>query len=624
VPRRHLPWVAVAAFVFLGAWLRFTGLGWGVRHPMHTDERVYVDNVVAMLRAGDLDHRFYTYPGLFFYLLALPLRLLGPAYWDGATPFVVSRAVVSAFGVANIAIAFVVARRLAGTAAGLTAAALLAVSPLDIRTSHEVRPDVLLQGFGLLALLRFQRLRTWRDDAESGLLVGLATAIKFTGLLMVPMYVAHRLLLAPRRTFLGGVALASAVIVAVVLVATPYAIIHAGSYASGPGNQLKMYYGNAPTEHVHYFSNLGYYLRDGYETLGVAGTLLLAGGLVLALRREPATWGARLVHPVTVVLVMSTALLVFPRLILPAMGVVYVLIGVAVTWIAERSRAAAAAAALLAFVPATQTSYRFARYLAAPSARDKALDWIAANVPKDARILETRFDAGIGGRAGAILGLDRARYDVVERNEGDRAELRLLAPEMDLIITGPGPGGPGTWGESLVTVFRGLGAANDLVLQLKRPDPRFVPDYRWLAARDLRLRVSDHAEQAAALVDGDPITHWSTDGALRGGEWIEIEWAAPIPVGRIELRLGNAPQRHGPDLEVSVRRADGGTWGAAKAAPARPEIAEQLEAQARGSTRPLSLAFVLNPRPITALRLTQTGVRPEPWVVSELRVGARQ
>ena len=618
-------WVAVAGLVLLGAWLRFTGLGWGVRHPMHTDERVYVDNVVAMLRAGNLDHRFYTYPGLFFYLLALPLRVLGPSYWDGGTPFVVSRALVSAFGVANIVLLFVVARRLVGTAAALAAAALLTVSPLDIRTSHEVRPDILLQGFGLLALLRFRRLAHLRDDAASGLLIGLATAIKFTGLLMVPMYVAHRLVARGRVQLVAGLALAAAVIVAVVLAATPYALIHAGSYASGPALQLKMYYGDAPTRHVDYLANLGYYLRDAYETLGPVAVLLLAAGAVLLFRREPAWWAARFVHPMTVVLVMATAVLVFPRLILPAMGVVYVIAGAAVGWIAERSRVLAAAAVLAAAVPAAQTSYRFARYLAEPSARDKALDWIEANVPVDARILETRFDAGIGGRAGSILGLDRARYDVLERNEGDRLELRLLAPEMDLVVTGSGPGGPGTWSESLVTAFRGMGAAQDLVLQLKTPDPRLVPRYRAVPAAQMRVEVSEGAAQSRALVDGDRQSAWSTSRTQAGGEWIELAFAAPARIGRLELWLGNTPQRHGPEIEIATRRADGGTeLSVVRAAPARPEVQEQLAARARGSSRPLSLVFVMNPRPITALRLTQRGVRPEPWVVAELRVDERE
>ena len=49
--------------------LRFTALGWGLRHTPDLDEQFFVENVRGMLARGDLDHRFHEYPGLVFYLL---------------------------------------------------------------------------------------------------------------------------------------------------------------------------------------------------------------------------------------------------------------------------------------------------------------------------------------------------------------------------------------------------------------------------------------------------------------------------------------------------------------------------------------------------------------------------
>ena len=115
-------------------------------------------NVVEMVRAGDLDHRFYTYPGLFFYLLAPGIAALGPGRWDGGDPYLVSRGVVAMVGVLNVALVYCAAARPLGRGAGLVAASLLAASPLDVETSHQVRPDVLLEGFGIVALLTFRRL----------------------------------------------------------------------------------------------------------------------------------------------------------------------------------------------------------------------------------------------------------------------------------------------------------------------------------------------------------------------------------------------------------------------------------------------------------------------------------
>src|SRR5438128_3802805 len=73
--------LALLAIVGLAAYLRFSGLDWGHRHPMHTDEQLFVENAVAMLDAGDLDHRFYRYPGLFIYMLAAGIAPLGAEAW---------------------------------------------------------------------------------------------------------------------------------------------------------------------------------------------------------------------------------------------------------------------------------------------------------------------------------------------------------------------------------------------------------------------------------------------------------------------------------------------------------------------------------------------------------------
>src|SRR5262249_34556755 len=74
--------------------------------------------------------------------------------------------------------------------------------------AHTVRPDVALEAFVLLALLAFRRLGPEpRGDLLAGAAVGAATAIKFTGVLLVPSYLLARGL-APgprlRRVPLGG------------------------------------------------------------------------------------------------------------------------------------------------------------------------------------------------------------------------------------------------------------------------------------------------------------------------------------------------------------------------------------------------------------------------------------
>ena len=53
-PRHSLPPGSMVVFVAvaLGAWIRFTGIGWGLSHPPHSDEQAYVESVNAMLDAA--------------------------------------------------------------------------------------------------------------------------------------------------------------------------------------------------------------------------------------------------------------------------------------------------------------------------------------------------------------------------------------------------------------------------------------------------------------------------------------------------------------------------------------------------------------------------------------------
>lgn len=101
---RRLSRALLVIILGLSAALRFVGLSWGLRHPPHLDEVWSMGNVVAMLKAGDLDHRLYQYPGLFMYTLASGVAALGRQRWDGPAPYLVGRAIVAAAGVLNLAL----------------------------------------------------------------------------------------------------------------------------------------------------------------------------------------------------------------------------------------------------------------------------------------------------------------------------------------------------------------------------------------------------------------------------------------------------------------------------------------------------------------------------------------
>jgi Dolichyl-phosphate-mannose-protein mannosyltransferase len=629
-PLGHSARLTLAAVVLLAAAMRFTVLDWGLRGPVHVDERVYVENVIQMVVAGDFDHRFYTYPGLFYYLLAPVVAALGaPRYFTNDAYFA-ARAVVAVCGTLNVALIFVVGRRILGTAAGLAAALFLAVSPLDVRTSHQVRPDILMEGFGLLALLQFQRLGSLREDVRAGLLIGAATAVKFTGLLMVPFYVLARLL--ARGPRVRGLVVAGLLTVGVVVVCTPYALIHFREYRSGPSAQLGMYY-QGGAQAPGYVERVGFYVASAGQALGPVAACLFFLGLLLASRSEPRRCLPALLHPLCVWLVMSSAALAFPRLILPGMGVVYLLAALPVQWLAQRSRPLAVALALAAAALPARGTLRYLNLNSHASPQDQALDWFEAHMPAGTRVLETRMEgAESGWDAGGMLGIDRRRHDFVAHTGRDGA-LKLLARDMDLVVTAPED--EEFWGDTLLTVYEAharraprtwsrLGRVyDDGPLVFRFQVPRMRLRYAPLDLSPARLSASEHAEQLEAVRDGAPASAWHSNGAATGREWLRIDLPAPATLCRVELLLGNVPADHAPDPRLRAS-ADGQAFEPVESVHAQPALAEQLLARRLGDTRPMRQALVFEPRSVRALEVLQTGVRTDPWVVGELRLFAYQ
>jgi hypothetical protein len=329
------------------------------------------------------------------------------------------------------------------------------------------------------------------------------------------------------------------------------------------------------------------------------------------------------------VAVMSTPLLVFPRLVLPAMGVVYVLAARPIAALGSRWPALAVALALAVAAFPLRGSIRYANLVSRPGTMDRALDWLTARVPDDALVLETRPEGADPGRfAGTLLGVDPARHELLAwTTEQDPRGLSLLSREADLVVTGAGDA---RWARPLRTVYEGhhlrtpgrwrvLSEPENgpVILRFRVSDRR--PRY---AAHDLRRARLDASEGAALLprlADGDPATAWRSGGPMSGDEWIEVRLPEPARVGSVELVLETPPAGHGPSLEVLLR-TPGGELAPVWSVDARPPLPEQVRARSLGSQRRLGQRLVFEAREADAVRILQRGVRPEAWGLAELRL----
>lgn len=588
--------LALGPLLLLGAALRFTGLSAGLRHVPHLDERYFVENVGWMLAERDFDHRFQEYPGFFFYLLAPVLAFFGPPAF-GASGYLAARAVVAAFGVASIGLVYALGVRLASPRAALLAAALVAVSPVEVFTAHEVRPDVVLEAFVLLAFLAFLRVgHDARQDGLSGLALGAATAVKFSGVLLVPSYLAQRVLSPGARV--RGLVVAGGVSLAAFAALSPYSFLHFGALVDGVRTQVGYHY--VPREGDGWAAMALTYLRVLGKALGAPALGLVAIGLVRA-RPEWRRFVPLALLPVVTIAVFSTAQVHHDRFLVPSLGVVALFAGLALDALPPL---AAGLLAVGAVVPPLLASVEGVAGLRAPGTRDQAIDWIEARQPEGSRILTTVED----------LGLDRRRYEVLTTPR--LTGLRVLeARHMDaLVVWAGGDDAPAL--ESFPLLFRANPAFRESGFPIEIRAPGDRPVYESVRLRDEWLRASEGADSLGVIHDGDLATAWRTRGNQRPGDFLQVDLPEPRRLGRIELVMGRQTRLFPRNIHVLVTR-DGREWRRVPVVQGRPPVADQVAAAG-----PPSDVLLVEPVAVRGVRLVQVGERARPWAVAELRLDA--
>lgn len=592
---------ALFAILLLAACLRFAGLGWGLRHGPDGDEQPFVDNAARMFAQRTLAHGFHEYPGLIFVLLAPAVALAGapPA---GPSAYLAARAVVAAFGVLSVALAFALARREGGRGAALLAAALLAVSPLEVFNAHEVKPDVVLGAFVLLAFFAFRRVAGERRfDLLSGVGIGAATAVKFSGALIAPAYVAYRLL-APGQRF-RRIAEAAAVSLLSFFVLSPYTLLRPQAALGGMDDQLTYHYEDRGHPPDVFFDLLGVY-SDALVTrgLGAVGIGLAVLGLALA----GSHWRRRLplaVFPVVALVVFSSAGVKHDRFLVPSLGVLAVLAGLGAESVARRAPRLGLALSLIAPILPLADSARYLGDILRPTTRDVVLDWVERHAAPGARIL----------CSDAALGIDPARHEFVPTT-GVAAADAQLARRADFAILGvpPGPG----FERVLLAQPRGPYSGPPLAVYVAEPAAR--PRYRPIPLEAGWLSADENQEALALAVDGRRNTGWSTLTPQRPGHFVEVRLPEPRLLARIDLDLGNRPLRRGLDIDVWVLPPAGAEWQPARVAGAR---AADLRRFPPTNPPGEELLFV-EPAMARAVRLTQGAHGERRWGFAELKLFA--
>lgn len=431
--QRRERWIAglgVGTLTILAFGLRAWKADWALPYVPHPDEPAIMNTVLRMLRDRDLNPHFFYYPSLWIYVQAavgwLQLRwgiargiyasaTQLPATTDIATSvpgfFVWGRLATAITGAATIPVVYALARRLAGSLAGLIAAALLTVNTFHIINSHYVMTDVpsaFLTSLALLWAVRIADRGSWRDYIVAGLFTGLAAGAKHHAVLVaVAIVVAHGVRWRGRSVhMLPRLIVAGVVSLICFLLTSPFVVLDYSEFRRDLTRQLNDYAAGAHGDITGAWP-IRYYL-DFYRerALGTFAGLLALWGTIALLRRRD--WRVFVLW--ALVLAMLGVFLPqgnhWMRNLLPTQAPLFALAGAGAADLLHRLQRGTPrfvlvplGAALLAILllPSTSEALQYERQLARGDSRTQALGWIEANVPPGVQIAaELKPVPGVG------------------------------------------------------------------------------------------------------------------------------------------------------------------------------------------------------------------------------------
>lgn len=494
--------LALVATLIAGAALRLWGGSAGAPFRMGVDEPVIITNALRMIRTGDFNPYFFDYGGLTLYLHAATAAvafLLGAmagqwsnlgAIWEGDL-LTAGRTATALLGTATIVLVYRIGLRW-GQGVALVAALAMAVLPAHVREAHFILTDTPLTFFVTLALLLSIRAvedGRMRTLAWAAAAVGLATAIKYNGVLAILLPFLAAVAMGPAR-WLAGFSVVSGAAALTFLLCAPYTVLALPAFLNGMAALMQSYNQQRPLSEV--MANYIAYLRNWFTwpgvlpaSVGYIALLTSAVGLPVALRTAPSrTVGLLLVaFPLVYFWFISTQALQYGRYLLPIGPMLCVSLAVGVSALTHRltrtrtARAVVTGAASLALLmPPALAAVNWNRTHALTTTAEQAAQWLVTNAAPGDRIvvegglfhLPPRFQAT---RTNSIIG------NSIEEYQRDGVRYLVATSAMSDRYYAD----PAAQSEAL--------AAHRLLMARAEPVASFVPDRRHPGATITVLRV---------------------------------------------------------------------------------------------------------------------------------------
>jgi len=405
----------------LGAALRFYRLDWGAPYfHFHMDEH-YVFMGAELLRRDPheaaMSGKFFMYsPGPMYavnYLRTAWEWFTGAALdltaqRDQITYMVLGRAWSATLGTLTIPAVYAVAARVAGRTAGVISAFLIAFAVLHLRESHFFTVDASLSFFSVMTwlfLVRTVQRGDWSSSIGTGVAFGLATLSKYTAVYLAPLVVLSELLSpnAPRtlKPFgawarpIGRSAAVGAVAVLTFLVLDPLVVQHWDKFRQDIRDQVTtpLLGASQPIFFAH-FEAVGskrlYWITNLlWWGLGPLFEIAALVGLVWLVVQRDRRYLMLAAIPVGYWLFAGQSVAPFIRYAVPLAPALAIVLGVAAAgWFqSDRWRRPALAGMAIVLLGTAFWAGAYSNIYRSRDARVEASDWIAENIPQDARVL---------------------------------------------------------------------------------------------------------------------------------------------------------------------------------------------------------------------------------------------
>lgn len=398
--RSYLTIIPCVLVLLAGAALRFWGLGWGLPNSLHSYS-YHPDEFLVMGAAGSVlltgFPRFYNYPSLFIYLVAIAVSA-GSAYGlvhGLAGMYLCARVVSALMGVVAVAAAYWAGKSIWGRAEGLLAALVLCIAPLHVQHSHFATVDVpstlfVAACFGYAGLVL--KRGSWRDYVLCGVMAGLAAGTKYNaGLVVLSLIAAHFIGGKERNAGLRRLLAALGCAIAAFVICTPASILRSSEFVYGLTYELH----HSATGHGLVFAGTGNgfvytFTSSLWYGLGPALAILFGAATIYGVSKMDRRALTILAFAIPYYALISISQVRFARYALPLLPAAALLIGWMACDLWSRFPRAArwAWAGLFAVIIAGTLLYTIAldRLFVQPPPQDRAARWIFANVPKGSSI----------------------------------------------------------------------------------------------------------------------------------------------------------------------------------------------------------------------------------------------